>query len=141
MEYLKQKENTINITFIYNSVYVTKKTPKRNDIFGNVLKDYASEIGVDLKSIYFLYGGNKIEDSQLKLKLDDIIKKDSIENNNNMIILVFSIETNMISQQNSNINKNRIQITFILNSSETHKLEASWEDIIKKYLNMLKKSI
>ena len=93
MEYLKQKENTINLTFIYNSLYVTKKTCKRNDIFGNVLKNYASEIGVDLKSIFFY-----MEDSQLKLKLDDIIKKDAIENNNNMSILVFSIETNMISQ-------------------------------------------
>ena len=121
---LNKEPNTINIKFVYNSQKITKKTCRKDAIIEDIFKEYASEIGIDLKSIYFLYKGSIIDNSKFKLKLNEILK----EANN--IILVYTLESNMI-QQHDNNNRNGINIIFILNSDEIDKVKASWEDVIK----------
>ena len=124
LENLNKDPNLINLKFIYNSQNIKHKTCRKDAIIEDVFKEYASEIGIDLKSVFFLHKGDTIDNSKFKLKVNQILK----EVNN--VILVYTLESNII-QQHGNNNRNGIYIIFILNSDQIDKMEVSRDDVIK----------
>ena len=122
MEKLNENQNKISLQFIYNCQEKTTKDCRRDDIIENILKDYVSEIGKDLNSVFFVYSGETIDSSKFKLTIDQVIKKGNV-------ILVYSLEKNMIQKQNNK--RNLIIISFILKKKEVDIIEAYWYDNIK----------
>ena len=149
-------ENIIEITFFFNCGNEIKEKCKSNDLIENIFRNYASKIGENLDLLFFVFQGEVIERSKFKLTLDEIIRKNYIENNK-IIILAYKNELNCskeniiyqknhnknnnhnnINNQNNN-NKNEIIVTFNLNSNENYRIKTSWDNNIKdiciKYVN------
>ena len=123
----------ITIIFNYESQTITNIQCNIDDKLSKVLQNYATKMGFDLKSIFFLYNGAKIEDNDYDLKIQEKIANYDEEKKIITIlvykILIYKIDKNINSEQK--INKNEINVLFILDSNHYYKQKSTWDTIIK----------
>ena len=83
------------VIFIYNQINTSIQC-SINEKMSDILRKYAIKSGIDIKSVYFLYSGNKINEN---LIFSQIIGKDH-KQTKKIKILVYKIEE--INQKNQN---------------------------------------
>ena len=102
--YLKSEE--ITLVIIYESQKINALKCNNNSILEDILKNYALQMQIELSSLFFLYGGKRIEnikDSIFLLMTEEDKKRKEIE------ILAYNINKSLILEQSQ---QNYINIIF-----------------------------
>ena len=86
----------VNLDFIYQRNFV-KIQCKRNEYMKDIFKRYLIKIGKDIKDVYFMCNGNKINE---ELKLEEINNKD-----NEIKISIYDIKDQNIENKEEKQNK------------------------------------
>lgn len=134
---MKSKE--IKINFIYESKLFGEFTWKQNEKLGDILLAFTSKNDINIKSVFFLLNGRKIEKSDY----DKYINQIPIElNEKSLNILVYNYSN---SDENNLLKKNKNITIFFSFKSNFIKIQSTMKtqilDICKSFANKTEKNL
>ena len=118
---MKQLNDVIKVTIIYESKYTKEFTSGLNDNIENILNKFSTKYKIEKSSLYLLYNGNCIQSNEFKKKFYEVINKFD-QKSKRMVMLAYKTDDkSQIIPDSDNITIFLIQDSKVLRIQGTKK--------------------